>query len=153
MSSKALIPALVLSVCLSTHAIAKLDMTPEQLTKAREIATQLKPPVDFDALLDEADRLGVVCEGNLTIRANIRTCINGVKIGQSKERQAASKERQAKLDEDINASRQRQAKLDEENARLDEENARLDEEYKAKRKELARIVDETKRIADQKLNQ
>jgi hypothetical protein len=112
MSSKALIPALVLSVCLSTsYAIAKPDMTPEQLTKAREIAVQLKPTVDFDALLDEADRLGVVCEGDLTRRAIIKMCKMDVEIAQSKERQA-------KLDEEYNASRERTAKILEETKRI-----------------------------------
>ena len=109
----------------ASFALAGPDLTPEQRTKAREVASQLKPPVDFDALLAEADRLGVICEGNLTIRGNIKTCINGVKIAQSKERQA---------------------KLDAESARLDEENARLDEE-------AIRMINEISDKAEQKLKQ
>jgi hypothetical protein len=117
MSPKALISALILSVSLSaSQALAKPEMTPEQLAKARETAALMKPPVDFDALLDEADRLGVVCEGELTIRANIRTCINGVKIAQSKERQA---------------------KLGADTARLREENEQIEDRLKRKVHDLA----------------
>jgi hypothetical protein len=123
MTPKALISAIVLTISLSiSQALAKPNMSPEQLAKARETASQMKPPVNFDALLDEADRLGVNCEGDLTRKGIIRACENKIKISQSDERIRASKERQAKLDE----------------------------EYRAKRKELAKIIDETKQIANEK---
>jgi hypothetical protein len=125
MIPKALISALVLTISLSTNQAlaAKPELIQEQLTKAREIASQMKPPVSFDALLDEADRLGVKCEGDLTRRILIATC-------------------KLKVDS---------VKLDADTARLREENAKLDEAYKAKRKELAKIVDETKQIVNEKL--
>jgi hypothetical protein len=48
----------------------------------------MKPPVDFDAMLDEAGRLGVVCEGDLTRRAILKMCKLDVETAQSRERQA-----------------------------------------------------------------
>jgi hypothetical protein len=110
MTPKALISAIVLTISLSTSQAlaAKPELTPEQLTKARETAAQMKPPIDFDVLLDEANRLGVVCEGDLTRRTLIATCkskVNSIK---------------------------------------------LDEEYQQKRKELSRIVNETKQIVNEK---
>ena len=127
MSVKPVITALIMSATLFTasFALAGPDLTPEQLAKAREVASQMKPPVDFDALLAEADRLSVDCEGDLTRRAIIKMCKFDVETAQSKERIEASKERQAKLDEEIEASKERQAKLDAESARLDEEAIRM----------------------------
>jgi hypothetical protein len=125
MTAKALIASLVFANNLLVgDVLAKPNMTPEQLAKARETAAQMTPPVDFDALLDEADRLGVVCEGNLTIKGNIKTCKYRIETAQSKERVAVSRERQAKLDEEINA----------------------------KGEKIERILEDTKRIANQKLN-
>ena len=126
MTYKTLIATILIasSLAVAGEVQAKPDMTAEQLAKARETAQQMKPPVDLDALFTEADRLGVKCEGDLTTRIVIKTCKGNVEIAQSKERQAQSKERQAKLRED---------------------NQKL-------REEIADIVDETKRIANEKLN-
>ena len=103
MTYQTLITSILLSssLFLPNQALARPDMTPEQLAKARELATQIKPPVDFDALLDEADRLGVDCSKlNLTIRANIKTCRDAVEIAQMDEEIKASKEREAQLREE-----------------------------------------------------
>jgi hypothetical protein len=83
----------------------KPKLTPEEFAKAEKLASQIKPPVDLKALLDEVDRLGVKCE-KFNLKAYIKNCSNKVEIAQSKERQAI-------LDEEIKASRERQAKLDE----------------------------------------
>jgi hypothetical protein len=125
MNCKALVASIVLASSLfaTSEALAKPELTPEQLAKAKETAQQMKPPVDFDALLQEAERLGVECEGDLTRKGKIRVCANYVEIAQSDERIKASKERQAKLDE----------------------------ENKAIRKEIKQTLDEIKQIASQKL--
>jgi hypothetical protein len=109
MNCKALLASIVLasSLFVTSEALAKPDLTPEQLAKARETAQQMKPPVDFDALLQEADRLGVECQGNFALRPIMNTCKNNVEIAQSKERQAQSKERQAKLDEEYKVTEER----------------------------------------------
>jgi hypothetical protein len=126
MNYKALIASIFLVSSLFVgEALAKPDLTPEQLARARETAQQMKPPVDFDALLQEADRLGIECEGDLTRRAIIKMCKLDVETSQSKERQIQSKERQAKLDA---------------------ENAKLDEEYKVAEERLKRKVND---LADQ----
>ncbi|MDL2268608.1 hypothetical protein LJC41_01330 [Desulfosarcina sp. OttesenSCG-928-G17] len=125
MKHKVLATLLILCFGLISTAHARPDMTPEQIAKARETALQMKPPVDFDFMLDEADRLGVECTGDLTRRSKIWNCSNLVEIAQSKERQA---------------------KLDEESKRLDEESKRLDEE-------AVRLVNEAADIAEQKLQQ
>jgi hypothetical protein len=127
MSPKALISALILSTTslLASQALARPDMTPEQLTKAREVASQMKPPVDFDALLAEADRLDVECKGDLTKRIVIKTCKGYVETAQIKEDTQASRERQAKLDKEIEALE----------------------------KEIANNIEEAKQIARQKLRQ
>lgn len=114
----------VLSLGITCNAEARPNMTEEQLAKARQTASQLKPPVNLDELLNEAERLGVVCDDDLTRRIKIATCNEKVKTAQSKERQDLSKERQAKIDAD---------------------NARLDEEL---RKKVNALGD----TADQKLN-
>lgn len=85
----------------------------------------MKPPVDFDALLDEADRLGVACTGNFTLRPIIKTCSNKVETAQ--------------MEEDIQASKKRQVKLD--------------EEYEAMGQEIKATLDETKEIMSKKLTQ
>ena len=134
MSVKPVITALIMSATLFTasFALAGPDLTPEQLAKARETAQKMKPPVDFDALLVEADRLNIKCEGDLTRRAIIKMCKFDVEIAQSKERQA-------KLDEEIEASKERQA--------------RLDEEYKETEERLKRKVNELSDQAEQQLKQ
>ncbi len=88
-----------LLVSTSTEAMARPDLTPEELAKAQEIASQMNPPVDINTLLDEAERLGVECD-NISRKIKLKSCILKVDTEQSKERQA---------------------KLDEDNARLDKE--------------------------------
>ena len=105
MELKKLVATVVLSstLALAPTAEAKPNMTEEQLAKAREVASKLNPPVNFDEMLIEADRLGVECgDINLTLRGNVRTCVNRIKIAQGKEEIA-------KLDEEILASQARQA--------------------------------------------
>jgi hypothetical protein len=76
MYAKSLVVSTILASSLFTaQAQARPDLTPEQLAKARETASQMKPPVDFDALLNEADRLDVECKGDLTNRIVLKTCI------------------------------------------------------------------------------
>ena len=129
--TKVKLATLMTSVLLSGILVAgevqaRPNMTEEQLAKAREVALQLKPPVDFDAMLIEAEGLGVECgDINLTLRPNVRTCINRIKIEQSKRRQAV-------LDEEILASQTRQVQIEAE-----------------MRQQLADLASE----AEQKLNQ
>jgi len=125
---KALMSAVMISssVLVASNALAKPNMTEEQLEKAKVTASQMKPPVDFIAMLDEADKFGVECKGNLTIRANIRACLNGISIAQSKERQAA---------------------LTSEGERLRAEGERLDAENDALREDIVKIVQDTKQMA------
>ncbi|MDR2786802.1 MAG: hypothetical protein LBD06_00300 [Candidatus Accumulibacter sp.] len=94
----------------TSEVSARPDLTPEALAKARELAAQIKPPFDLDALLKEADGLSVECE-EFDLKADIKTCSNDVKISQSKERQAI-------IDKEIQAGRERQTKFDEEARRM-----------------------------------
>lgn len=80
---------------LPVEAIAKPDLTPEQLQRAREVAAQID--VDFDFMLSEADRLGVVCDGDLTRKIKIATCDTRVKGAQSEERERQNIERAADI--------------------------------------------------------
>ncbi len=130
--------------------MARPDLTPEELAKAQEIASQMNPPVDINTLLDEAERLGVECKGNLTLRPMIKACSNKVETAQMDEDIQASKERVVAIDEDIQASKVRVVASQERQAKLDEDNARLDKEYQAMGQELKQILDETKQIASQK---
>jgi hypothetical protein len=83
MYAKALIAATILASSFFTaQALARLDLTPEQLAKARETASQMNPPVDFDVMLEEVDRLNVECTGDLTRKARIIIC--GQKIENAK---------------------------------------------------------------------
>lgn len=116
---------LLSSSLLATDVQAKPDMTEEQLEKARKTALSLKPPVDFDELMSEAERLGVDCKGELSHRVVLKTCKLNVESAQSRERQA-------KLDRDIEGLRK--------------ENAMLDAELKKR-------VDELANMADKKLNE
>ena len=135
-----------LLVSVSTEAMARPDLTPEELAKAQEIASQMNPPVDINTLLDEAERLGVECKGNLTLRPMIKACSNKVETAQMDEDIQASKVR-------VVASQERQAKQEIEIARLQAENGRLDEEYKAMGQEIKETLDEAKQIAGEKLSQ
>jgi len=110
MNLKAL-AALALFLASSQALAEKPNLTPEQLAKAREAAAQLNPPVDFDKMLDEVDRLGVECTGDLTRKARIHIC------GQKIEN-AQLKEENARLKADTEATQARIDKIDKENAEL-----------------------------------
>jgi hypothetical protein len=102
MNSKTLIASILLASSLFTgQALASPDLTPEQLAKAKETASQMKLPMDFEAMLKEADRLGIKCEGDLTRRAIIRMCYLGVDTAQSKEEQKQIEERLIKKVNDL----------------------------------------------------
>ncbi|MDR0717189.1 MAG: hypothetical protein LBF50_07225, partial [Azoarcus sp.] len=87
------------------------NLTPEQLAKARESASQLNPPVDFDAMLDEVDRLGVECTGDLTRKARIIIC--GQKIENTKKQENIDR-----LKADTEATKARTEQIHKENAIL-----------------------------------
>jgi hypothetical protein len=114
-----IVPALIGSSLLAnSQALAEHKLTPEQLTKARQSASQLNPPVDFDALIKEADRLGVECTGDLTRGVRIAICkkkINNAKIQADTE---ATEARIQATKADIKATDARIDKLDKENAEL-----------------------------------
>ena len=111
--------ALVLA---STQALAdRPNLTPEQLTKAREAAAQLNPPVDFDAMLDEVDRLGVECTGDLTKKPRILIC--GKKINN------------AKIMADTEATRARNQATEARTEQIRKENAELIKEAQRRIKE------------------
>lgn len=78
----------------ATPSYSRPNFTAEQLAKARKAASEAKDPIDFDALMDEADRLGVECEGDLTKYSWIKICKINVKGAQARERTEASKKRQ-----------------------------------------------------------
>ena len=121
-----------LLVSTSTEAMARPDLTPEELAKAQEIASQMNPPVNINTLLDEAERLGVDCKGNLTLRPMIKACSNKVDTAQ--------------MDEDIQASKERQAKQEIEIARLQADTKRREEE-------LIQKVNALSEEAERRLNQ
>jgi hypothetical protein len=101
MRTKTLIVFTILASSLFAAQVqARPDLTPEQLAKARETASQMKPPVDFDAMLDEIDRLGVECTGDLTRKIRIESCRLRIDTAQSKERQEKLREENAKLDKE-----------------------------------------------------
>jgi hypothetical protein len=91
MNAKTLLTATLLasSFLVTSQALAEPNLSPEQLAKARETASQMKPPVDFDAMLKEADRLGVKCEGDLTRKIKITTCkskVNSAKLDEENKK-------------------------------------------------------------------
>ena len=88
---------------ITSNAEAKVNMTEAELAKAREVALKIKPPVDFDLMLEEADRYGIECTGDLTRRIIISTCNNKVRSAQHKEatadnRKATADNRKATAD-------------------------------------------------------
>jgi len=132
---KALMSAVMISssVFVASNAIAKTNMTEEQVAQARATASQMKIPIDFDAMIAEASRLGVECDGDLTRKVKIATCDTKVKRAQSQERQAA-----------LVAEGKR---LDEEGEKLRTEGKKLRAENDALREEIVKIVQDTKQIA------
>jgi len=121
MNTKTLVTSILFasSLFVSGQALAdKPNMSQEQLTKARAAAAQLNPPVDFDAMIKEADSLNVECTGDLTRKARIIIC--GQKI-ENAQIQAEN----ARIKADTEATKARTEQLRKENARLDEENAEL----------------------------
>ncbi|GHU38055.1 hypothetical protein AGMMS50256_36790 [Betaproteobacteria bacterium] len=102
MNSKTLIASILLASSLYTgQALASPDLTPEQLGKAKETASQMKPPVDFEAMLKEADRLGVECTGDLTRKIKIASCSLKVDTAQSEERQVKIREETIQIVNDL----------------------------------------------------
>jgi hypothetical protein len=98
------------SFLVASQALAdRPNLTPEQLAKARESASQLNPPVDFDAMLDEVDRLGVECTGDLTRKARIIICGKDIE--------------NARIKADTEATKARTQAIKAENVRLDQETA------------------------------
>jgi hypothetical protein len=80
------VPALIASSLLAnSQALAEHKLTSEQLAKARQSASQLNPPVDFDALIKEADRLKVVCTGDLTRGVRIAICEKKINNARKQE--------------------------------------------------------------------
>jgi hypothetical protein len=113
MTAKVLLSALVLSASLSVtgEVLARHELSPEQWARAREAARQLKPPVDFDALMKEVDRFGVECTGDLTRKARISICTDKVENAKIEARIQATKA-------DTKATRARNKEIDKENAEL-----------------------------------
>ena len=108
-STKILLSALMLSISMgASDALAKPNMTDEQLAKAREVASKLNPPIDFDAMILEAEKLGIDCsDKDLTKRPFIRACMNRIESAKLDEEIKASQARQAILDENIRATEER----------------------------------------------
>ncbi|MDR2788559.1 MAG: hypothetical protein LBD06_09445 [Candidatus Accumulibacter sp.] len=115
MNVKALVAVVLLSassLLITRQALAdRPNLSPEQLAKARESASQLNPPVDFDAMLDEVDKLGVECTGDLTRKARIIICGQRIENAKLKADTQATRAR-------IQATEARTEKLRKENAEL-----------------------------------
>jgi hypothetical protein len=113
MNVKALLSVLVFfaGVSVAGEVLARNELSPEQWARAREAARQLKPPVDFDALMKEVDQFGVECTGDLTRKARIIIC------GQKVENAKIEADTQA-IRADTEATRARTEKLRKENAEL-----------------------------------
>lgn len=104
----------ILTACLlalAPQAHSRPAFTKEELAKARKAASEAKHPIDFDAVMDEADRLGIECEGDLTTWGWIEICRTKVSAAQARERTAASKKR-------VVESRKRQEAMRNETIRL-----------------------------------
>jgi len=85
MNTKTLVASVLFasSILASGQALAvNQGLTPEQMAKGRETAATMNPPVDFDAMIKEADSLNVECTGDLTRKARIIIC--GQKIENAK---------------------------------------------------------------------
>lgn len=92
--ASAIIPIALSFVFITTSSYSRPNFTEEQLTKARKAASEAKYPVDFDALMDEADRLDLECEGDLTDWFWIKMCKLDVEGAQAREWIEKSKKRQ-----------------------------------------------------------
>lgn len=104
----------------TSQAYSRPAFTQEELTKARKAASTAKHPIDFDKLMDEADRLGIECEGDLTKWVWINICNIQVDTAQSEERSEQSRVR-------IEESKKRQGQIDRETIRLINEAADIAE--------------------------
>ena len=127
MNTQTLVASLFLVPSLfgASEALAKPDLTPEQLAKAKETASQMKPPVDFEAMLNEADRLGVECTGDLTRGARIVICgqkVENAKIQENIDRlkadTEATKARREAIKAETETIKAETKKIHEENAEL-----------------------------------
>jgi hypothetical protein len=102
------VPVLLASSLLANgQAQAEHKLTPEQLIKARQSASQLNPPVDFDALIKEADRLGVECTGDLTRKARGIICGQKVENAQIQERIDKKQAENTRIKADTEATKAR----------------------------------------------
>lgn len=81
----------------TSYSLARPNLTEEELAQARKAGAEAKYPINFDALMDEADRLGVECEGDLTTWVKQRICSIRVESAQFRESTEASKKRQAEI--------------------------------------------------------
>jgi len=102
---------LVLGILFATPGHARPDFTEEELAKARKAASETKYPIDFDTLMDEMDRLGVECEGDLTNWAWIRICSLKIEAAQHDEKIEASKKRVEESKKRQEATRQETIRL------------------------------------------
>ncbi|MDR1988245.1 MAG: hypothetical protein LBQ24_05990 [Candidatus Peribacteria bacterium] len=104
MNVKAFVAVILSASALLVAAPALADrpnLTPEQLAKARESARQLNPPVDFDAMLEEVDRLGVECTGDLIKRIEIHLCRQKISNAKIKADTEATRKENATLIREI----------------------------------------------------
>ena len=89
----------IFTLPLSSKAEAP-TMTQEELTKAREVASQIKPPVDFDLMMAEAKRLGVECGNKFEYKYQIKTCSLKVDNAQIDERTMENLKKATEIAED-----------------------------------------------------
>jgi hypothetical protein len=141
MSPKALIAALVLSVSLSVSQA--LALTPEELTKAQEIGSQLTPPVDIAELLAEAEKYGIECDP--TTKNRIRICKQRIENAQIDVEIEATKAEIEASRERTEASRVRTQVNLEEAERLKADTERTRQENAELIRELQQIIDEKNR--------
>lgn len=114
MDTKALVASVLFASSLfaSGQALAgNNDLTPEQLAKARESASQLNPPVDFDAMIKEANRLNVECTGDLTRKVRIHICGQDIEIAKKQERIDKKQANIDRLKADTEKTRKENAEL------------------------------------------
>jgi preprotein translocase subunit SecD len=113
MKKSLVVTALLASSLLASNQAlaAKPELTQEQLTKARASASQLNPPVNFDALMEEADRLNVECTGDLTRKARIIICGQDVENARIKIDTEARKARIQAIEADTEATRKENTRL------------------------------------------
>jgi hypothetical protein len=73
---------------------------PQDMEKARNAGLGLNPPLDVDALFQEAEDLGVECLGDLTARFRLEICRNRVEAARSRGEAARNLEDAARIEEE-----------------------------------------------------